>query len=90
MTNISIYNVCETHRLGIGCKDHCHIMNECGPCYKAMKITALEVLRNARKIRRMNCKLCDSDRANHCPYCNACDYDNGKCSNIYCEEDLID
>ena len=51
MTNISIYNVCETHRLGIGCKDHCHIMNECGPCYKAMKITALEVLRNARKIR---------------------------------------
>ena len=51
MTNISIYNVCEAHKLGIGCKDHCHIMNECGPCYEAMKITALQVLRKARKTR---------------------------------------
>jgi len=51
MTNISIYNVCEAHKLGLGCLDHCHIMNDCNSCFKAMKITALQVLRKARKTR---------------------------------------
>jgi len=26
----------------------------------------------------------------HCPDCNACDYDNGDCKNIFCLADLID
>jgi len=36
------------------------------------------------------CKFCGGVTGDHCPYCNACDYETDDCKNIYCEADLID
>ena len=51
---MTTFNVCDTHKLGIGCAEHCHIMNDCAPCYAAMEITALTVLKTTRELRRSN------------------------------------
>ena len=119
MADIATYNVCKKHRLGRGCADHCHIMNDCDPCYAVMENTAEIMLRKAREYRRTDCGFCDAKNilknpnnecencgenyntppfikcnlcgyGDHCPDCNACDYDDDDCKNIFCEADLID
>ena len=88
----SIIIVCEIHQLGLGCDSHCHIMNDCAPCYQVMEATAKTVLENARNTRRNACMHCRDtyDQGTHCPDCNACRYQDASCENLYCEGELID
>ena len=51
ITNIYI---CDAHKLGLGCKNHCHIVNDCAACYTAMKANAQNVLSSMRKQRQIN------------------------------------
>ena len=54
MTVINIYNVCDKHKLGLGCGNHCHIINDCNACYKAMENTARTILQATKAKRKLN------------------------------------
>jgi len=90
MTSINIYNVCEDHRLGLGCSEHCHIMNDCDPCYAVMENTAQTMLRKARESRHQNLCIACQTMSPHCPDCHACNYEPDNCQNLFCESELID
>ena len=50
--NVTSIYICDTHKLGLGCKNHCHIINDCTTCLTAMKVNAQNVFATMRKQRK--------------------------------------